>query len=156
MNGKLGKSQTQPGSGEGCSCISSVYPVTVPGKPVALLRQGTANARGDEQKSSQAGLVGRVRNTGQSPLTTISQKRILGARVRKDTCLPRETRCVSYEAATEIYRIFRENRLNKTLASGKYRVIHLTSPALRQGNTNNGLDSLQHPRVSKPQGAPIA
>ncbi len=92
MNGKLGKSQTQPGSGEGCSGITTGYPVTVPGKAVALLRQGTANARGDEQKSSprkrdlrHAGLVGRVRNTGQSPLTTISQKRILGARVRKDT-----------------------------------------------------------------------
>ena len=91
----LCKSQTQPGSGEGCSGITTGYPVTVPGKAVALLRQGTANAWGDEQKSSQAGLVGRVRNTGQSPLTTIGQTRILGARVRKDTCLPREARCVS-------------------------------------------------------------
>ena len=84
--GMLCKSQTQPGSGEGCSGITTGYPVTVPGKAVALLRQGTANAWGDEQKSSQAGLVGRVRNTGQSPLTTIGQARILGARVRKDTC----------------------------------------------------------------------
>ena len=47
----LGKSQTQPGSGEGCSGITTGYPVTVPGKAVTLLRQGTANARGDEQKS---------------------------------------------------------------------------------------------------------
>jgi len=91
----LGKSQTQPGSGEGCSGITTGYPAMVPGKAVALLRQGTANARGDEQKSSEAGLVGRVRNTGQSPLTAIGQTRILGARVRKDTCLPREARCVS-------------------------------------------------------------
>ena len=42
---------------------------------MALLWQGTANARGDEQKSSEAGLVGRVRNTEQSPLTTIGQAR---------------------------------------------------------------------------------
>ena len=91
----LSKFQTQPGSGEGCSGITTGYPAMVPGKAVALLRQGTANARGDEQKSSEAGLVGRVRNTGQSPLTTISQTRIPGARVRKDTCLPREARCAS-------------------------------------------------------------
>jgi len=95
MNGNLCKSQTQPGSGEGCSGITTGYPAMVPGKAVALLRQGTANAWGDEQKSSQAGLVGRVRNTGLSPLTTISQACILGIRVRKDACLPRETRCVS-------------------------------------------------------------
>jgi len=90
----LGKSQTQPGSGEGCSGITTGYPAMVPGKAVALLRQGTANAWGDVQKSSQAGLAGRVRNTGQSPLTAIGQTRILGARVRKDTCLPREARYV--------------------------------------------------------------
>ena len=101
MNGKYSKSQTHPGSGEGCSGITTGYPVTVPGKAVAQLRQGTAKAWGDEQKSSQAGLVGRVRNTGQSPLTTISQTRILGTRVRKDTCLPREARCVSLGVATE-------------------------------------------------------
>ena len=33
------------------------------GEEAALLWQGTANARGDVQKPSQAGLVGRVRNT---------------------------------------------------------------------------------------------
>ena len=60
------------------------------GEEAALLRQGTANARGDVQKPSQAGLVGRVRNTGLSPLSIISQAGILGARVRKDACLPRE------------------------------------------------------------------
>ncbi len=65
------------------------------GETVALLLQGTANAWGDVQKSSQAGLVGRIRNTGQSPLTTLSQARILGARVQKGMCLPREVRCVS-------------------------------------------------------------
>ncbi len=43
----------------------------------------------------EAGLVGRNRNTGRSPLTTLSQLRILGARVWKDMCLPRETCCVS-------------------------------------------------------------
>ncbi len=36
----------------------------VTGKEAAPSRRGTANARGDEQKSSEAGLVGRVRNTG--------------------------------------------------------------------------------------------
>ncbi len=46
--------------------------------------------RGDEQEPSQAGLVGRAGNTRQSPLSIISQARILGARVRKDACLPRE------------------------------------------------------------------
>ena len=46
--------------------------------------------RGDVQKPSQAGLVGRVRNTGLSPLSIINQAGILGARVRKDACLPRE------------------------------------------------------------------
>jgi hypothetical protein len=62
--GMLFKSQTQPGSGEGCSGITTMYPVTVHGKAVALPRQGTANAWGDAQKSSEAGLVGQVRNTG--------------------------------------------------------------------------------------------
>ena len=66
----LRKSQTQPGSGEGCSGITTGSG-NGPGEAVALLQQGTANARGDEQKSSEAGLVGRVRNTEQSPLTTI-------------------------------------------------------------------------------------
>ena len=61
-----------------------------PGEKATLPRQSTANAWGDVQKPSQAGLVGRVRNTGQSPLSIISQAGILGARVQKDTCLPRE------------------------------------------------------------------
>ena len=60
------------------------------GEEAALLRQGTANARGDEQEPSQAGLVGRAGNTRQSPLSILSQPCILGARVRKDACLPRE------------------------------------------------------------------
>ena len=33
------------------------------GEEAALPRQGTANARGDEQEPSQAGLVGRAGNT---------------------------------------------------------------------------------------------
>jgi hypothetical protein len=60
------------------------------GEEAALLRQGTANARGDEQEPSQAGLAGRAGNTRQSPLSIISQACILGARVWKDACLPRE------------------------------------------------------------------
>ncbi len=44
----LCKYQAQPGSGEGCSGTTTGYPAIVPGKAVALLRQGTANARGDE------------------------------------------------------------------------------------------------------------
>ena len=60
------------------------------GEEAALLRQGTANARGDEQEPSQAGLVGRAGNTRQSPLSILSQTCILGARVQKDACLPRE------------------------------------------------------------------
>ena len=67
------------------------------GEEAALLRQGTANVRGDVQKPSprkrdlrHAGLVGRAGNTRQSPLSIISQAGILGVRVRKDTCLPRE------------------------------------------------------------------
>ncbi len=35
-----------------------------PGEKAALPRQSTANTRGDVQKPSQAGRVGRVRNTG--------------------------------------------------------------------------------------------
>ncbi len=66
-----------------------------PGEKAALSRQSTANARGDVQKPSQAGLAGRVRNTGLSPLSIISQAGILGARVQKDTCLPREVCRVS-------------------------------------------------------------
>ena len=97
----LCKSQTQLGSGEGCSGSATGYPVTVLREEAAPLRWGTANAWGDVQKSSEAGLVGRVRNTGQSPLTTLSQSRILGARVRKDMCLPREARCVSKGAVSE-------------------------------------------------------
>jgi hypothetical protein len=65
-------------------------PAMVPGKEAALLRQGTANARGDEQEPSQAGLVGRACNTRRSPLSIIGQTRILGAHVRKDACSPRE------------------------------------------------------------------
>jgi len=45
------------------SGMATGYPVTVPGKEAALLRQGTANVRGDEQEPSQAGLVGRACNT---------------------------------------------------------------------------------------------
>ena len=121
--GMVFKSQTQPGSGEGCSGITTVYPVTVHGKAVALLRQGTANAWGDAQKSSEAGLVGRIRNTGRSPLTTINQVRILGARVQKDTCLPREARCISegvrfFEAAG-----IRDNRLTKSPVSSWNRIL---------------------------------
>jgi hypothetical protein len=44
------KSQTQPGSGEGCSNITSGTPVA-PVKKVALIK-GIANAWGDVQKSS--------------------------------------------------------------------------------------------------------
>ena len=69
--------------------------MTVLGEEAVLLRQGTANAWGDEQEPSQAGLVGRAGNTRQSPLSIISQARILGARVRKDACLPRESCRVS-------------------------------------------------------------
>jgi hypothetical protein len=43
----------------------------------------------------EAGLAGQIRNTGLSPLTTLSQSRTLGARVQKDICLPREVHCVS-------------------------------------------------------------
>ena len=46
-----GKSQTQPVRGEGCSGNTTGYPVTVLREEVALLRRGTANTRGDEQKS---------------------------------------------------------------------------------------------------------
>jgi hypothetical protein len=59
----LSKSQTQPDGGEGCSGMATGYPVTVLGEEAALPRQGTANAWGDEQEPSQAGLVGRAGNT---------------------------------------------------------------------------------------------
>ena len=48
----------QPDGGEGHSVITTGYPVTVPRKAVAPLRQGTAKVRGDEQKSSQACMSG--------------------------------------------------------------------------------------------------
>jgi hypothetical protein len=38
--------------------MATGYPVTVPGEEAALLRQGTAKVRGDEQKSSQARICG--------------------------------------------------------------------------------------------------
>ena len=38
--------------------MATGYPAMVPGEEAALLRQGTANARGDVQEPSQAGLVG--------------------------------------------------------------------------------------------------
>ena len=60
---KLIKSQTQPDGGEGYSGMATGYPVTVLGEEAALPRQGTANARGDVQEPSQAGLVGRAGNT---------------------------------------------------------------------------------------------
>jgi hypothetical protein len=87
---KLIKSQAQPDGGEGYSGMATGYPATVPGKGAALLWQGTASARGDEQEPSQAGLVGRACSTRQSPLSIIGQIGILGARVRKDACSPRE------------------------------------------------------------------
>ena len=59
---KLIKSQAQPDGGEGHSGMATGYPATVPGKEAALLRQGTASARGDEKEPSQAGLVGRACN----------------------------------------------------------------------------------------------
>ena len=49
---KLIKSQTQPDGGEGYSGKATGYPVTVLGEEAALPRQGTANARGDEQEPS--------------------------------------------------------------------------------------------------------
>lgn len=60
---ELGKSLIQPDGGEGCSGKATGYPVTVLGEEAALPRQGTANAWGDEQEPSQAGLVGRAGNT---------------------------------------------------------------------------------------------
>ena len=75
---KLIKSQTQPGEQEAgwsatetrargeserserqrYSGMATGYPATVPGKEAALLRQGTANARGDVQESSLGGFGG--------------------------------------------------------------------------------------------------
>ena len=89
FNFKLIKSQTQPDGGEGFSGSATGYLATGPREEAALQKQGTANARGDEQQPSQAGLVGRVCNTRQSPLSILGQAGILGARVRKDACLPR-------------------------------------------------------------------
>ena len=87
---RLIKSQTQPDGGEGYSGMATGCPATVPGKEAALLRQGTASARGDEQEPGQAGLVGRACNARQRPLSIIGQIGILGARVCKDACSPRE------------------------------------------------------------------
>jgi hypothetical protein len=67
----------QPGVGDGTRGGSRPY-------------SGTANAWGNEQEPSQAGLVGQAGNTRLSPLSIIGQAGILGARVRKDACLPRE------------------------------------------------------------------
>ena len=71
--------------------MATGLPATGSGKEAALLRQGTANARGDEQESSQAVLVGRACNTRRSPLSIIGQGRILGVHVRKDACSPQES-----------------------------------------------------------------
>ena len=60
-----------------------------PGKEAAPPRRGTANAWGDAQELSQAGLVGRACNTRQGPLSILSQIRILGVHVRQDACSPR-------------------------------------------------------------------
>jgi len=57
-NGSQGSSQAQPDGGEGHSVITTGYPVTVPRKTVALLRQSSTKARGDVQKSSQACICG--------------------------------------------------------------------------------------------------
>jgi len=62
--GSQGKSQVQPNGGEGHSVVTTRCPVTVPRKAVALLRQGTAKVRGDEQKSSQACMSGTSPATG--------------------------------------------------------------------------------------------
>jgi hypothetical protein len=80
-------------------------PVTVLRKAVALLRQGAAKVRGDEQKSSQARIVGPACNTRLSPLSIIGNVRILGAYVPKDVCLPREVSHVPFEKsrATEFW-----------------------------------------------------
>ncbi len=83
--GESGRSERQRYSG-----MATGYPATVLGKEAPLPGQGTASVRGDEQESSQAGLVGRACNTRRSPLSILSQTRILGAHVRKDACSPRE------------------------------------------------------------------
>jgi hypothetical protein len=72
---------------------------------VALLRQGAAKVRDDEQKSSQAYIVGRACNTRQSPLSIIGNVRILGIHAPKDVCLPREVCHVPFEKsrATEFW-----------------------------------------------------
>lgn len=56
--------ESERSEGQRCSGMATGYPVTVLGEEAVLPRQDTANARGDVQKPSQAGLVGRVRNTG--------------------------------------------------------------------------------------------
>ena len=57
-NGRFGKSQTQPGSGEGYSVITTGYPVTVPGKKVAL-NSGYRKSMGRRTEIEfEAGLVG--------------------------------------------------------------------------------------------------
>ncbi len=59
----LGKDLIQPDGGEGCSGMATGYPVTVLGEEADSPRLGTAKAWGNEQKPSQAGLVGRAGNT---------------------------------------------------------------------------------------------
>jgi len=49
---KLIKTQTQHDGGEGYSGMATGYPVTVLREEAALPKQGTANARGDEQEPS--------------------------------------------------------------------------------------------------------
>ena len=64
VNDKFDKSQIQPDSGEGCSDITTGYPVTVPGKKVAL-NLGCRKRTGRRTEIEfEAGLVGRIRNTG--------------------------------------------------------------------------------------------
>ena len=59
-------------------------------KAVALLRQGIANARGDEQEPSQADHAGTSLQHKIKSSIHRGMVCILGAYVRKDTCLPRE------------------------------------------------------------------
>jgi len=49
-----------------------------------------------------------------------------------------------------------ETGKTKSPASGKYRVMSLASLTERLGTQINGFDSIQKPRVSDPQGEPIA
>ena len=98
---KLIKSQTQPDGGEGYSGMATGYPATVLGKEAALLRQGTASARGDEQEPSQAGLVGRACNTRQSPLSIIGQKVYSALVCVKIRAHPRRSAELSINGLTE-------------------------------------------------------